>query len=286
MINIDNLVSLYPKTSAGLQGFSGSFVEGCYGLLGKNGSGKTTLFKNLIGALFADSGNISVLGLSPYQRNPELMKDIFIIPEVPFFANINPQTYIKATQLFYSNYQPNIMAELTKAWKLPTRNSLLKMSQGQKKKFLIAFAIACKTKILLLDEPTNGLDIESKLLFRERFSEFISPDQLVIISTHHIKDIENLIDHITFIDEGKHQGSFAITDLNENFTTRVAKSTTATTLFSISQRNEYFILEHKQKKTTSKSNTSKKTTHPLDLELFYTAFQVVPEKITAVLHNQ
>ena len=77
------------------------------------------------------------------------------------------------------------------------------MSYGQKKKVLISFALATKARVLLMDEPTNGLDIMSKSQFRKILAEALDEERCIIISTHQVKDLENLIDHVTIIDEGK-----------------------------------------------------------------------------------
>lgn len=81
-------------------------------------------------------------------------------------------------------------------------NKLDEMSYGQKKKTLISFGIACNTKLILLDEPTNGLDIPSKSQFRKIIAKSTNPGNCILISTHQIKDIENLIDHVLIINEG------------------------------------------------------------------------------------
>jgi ABC-2 type transport system ATP-binding protein len=77
------------------------------------------------------------------------------------------------------------------------------MSYGQKKKVLISFALACNTDLLLMDEPTNGLDIMSKSKFRKVIAGAVDEGKCIIISTHQVKDLENLIDRITIIDEGR-----------------------------------------------------------------------------------
>jgi ABC-2 type transport system ATP-binding protein len=77
------------------------------------------------------------------------------------------------------------------------------LSFGQQKKFVIAFALACHTRVLILDEPTNGLDIPSKVRFRKLIASVMNEDRLIVISTHQIRDLENLIDHIVIVDEGK-----------------------------------------------------------------------------------
>ena len=82
-------------------------------------------------------------------------------------------------------------------------STLQNMSYGQKKKVLISFGLACNTAMLLMDEPTNGLDIMSKSQFRKVMAGVLDENKCIVISTHQVKDLENLIDRITIIDEGK-----------------------------------------------------------------------------------
>jgi len=77
------------------------------------------------------------------------------------------------------------------------------LSFGQQKKFIIAFALACNTRILLMDEPTNGLDIPSKIHFRKLIASVLHEDRTIIISTHQIRDLDNLIDRVIIVDEGE-----------------------------------------------------------------------------------
>jgi ABC-2 type transport system ATP-binding protein len=95
------------------------------------------------------------------------------------------------------------MDRLLEEFELPIGNNLQRLSLGQKKKFLIAFALSTRCRLLVLDEPTNGLDIPSKSLFRKVLAGSLDENQLVIISTHQVKDVENLIDTIIILDNGK-----------------------------------------------------------------------------------
>ncbi len=83
------------------------------------------------------------------------------------------------------------------------KKNLNGLSHGQRKKFLIAFALSTNCSLLILDEPTNGLDIPSKSLFRKILVSSVAEEQLVLISTHQVKDIETIIDTIVVLDEGK-----------------------------------------------------------------------------------
>ena len=83
------------------------------------------------------------------------------------------------------------------------KGKLNTLSFGQQKKFIIAFALACNTRILLLDEPTNGLDIPSKIKFRKLIASVFTGDKMIFISTHQIRDLDNLIDNVIIVDNGE-----------------------------------------------------------------------------------
>ena len=113
---------------------------------------------------------------------------------------MNTVTSTNNTQ-YQNNY--NKVDKIIKEFELDANKSLEKMSYGQKKKFIIAFALATQCKILVLDEPTNGLDIPSKLLFKKVVAGEITEEQIVIISTHQVNDINNLIDKVVIVESGR-----------------------------------------------------------------------------------
>jgi ABC-2 type transport system ATP-binding protein len=205
MIDIKNLTFNYAKKQQPLfheldcELQAGSIV----GLLGKNGAGKTTLLKLMIGLLFPTKGDISILGHEPSKRQPSLLQDVFFVSEEFYLPSISIQNYIKANAGFYPRFDQDLLLKLIKDFELPETKSLQKLSYGQKKKFLISFALATKCHLLVLDEPTNGLDIPSKSIFRKVLAGSLDEDQLVIISTHQVKDVENLIDKVLMLDNGK-----------------------------------------------------------------------------------
>jgi ABC-2 type transport system ATP-binding protein len=205
MIAIKNLTFNYAKKQQPLfneldcELQTGSIV----GLLGKNGAGKTTLLKLMIGLLFPDKGDISILGHEPAKRQPSLLQDVFFVSEEFYLPPISINNYVKANAGFYPRFDKELLLRLIKDFELPETKSLQKLSYGQKKKFLISFALATKCHLLVLDEPTNGLDIPSKSIFRKVLAGSLDEDQLVIISTHQVKDVENLIDKVLMLDNGK-----------------------------------------------------------------------------------
>jgi len=174
-----------------------------YGLLGKNGAGKSSLLRNITGLLFPLAGKIDVVGYEPQKRLPAFLQDIFFIPEEIYLPPVTIDRYLSLMAPFYPKFDEtqfrNYIAELD----IPVANKLTGMSYGQKKKVLIAFALSTNTRVLIMDEPTNGLDIPSKSQFRRLVSGALDKDRLILISTHQVRDLDNLIDAIVILEDSK-----------------------------------------------------------------------------------
>jgi ABC-2 type transport system ATP-binding protein len=178
---------------------SGSIV----GLLGKNGAGKTTLLKLMIGLLRPTEGTVRIMEQQPDEREPSLLQDMYFLPEEFHHPSVTIKQYVKANSGFYPRFDLALLNRLITDFELPENKRLNELSYGQKKKFLISFALSTKCRLLVLDEPTNGLDIPSKSIFRRVMAGSLDADQLVIISTHQVRDVENLIDRVLMLEKGK-----------------------------------------------------------------------------------
>jgi ABC-2 type transport system ATP-binding protein len=111
--------------------------------------------------------------------------------------------FVSMNASFYPRFDIDIMNELFGTFELSPAERIDRLSYGQKKKFLISFALATRCRLLILDEPTNGLDIPSKATFRKVMAGTLNEDQLVLISTHQVKDVDNLIDRIVILSNGQ-----------------------------------------------------------------------------------
>jgi len=202
MVCIQNLHFSYPKK----QIFGGLNLQikagNIYGLLGKNGTGKSTLLSNIAGLLFPKSGNISVLGFNPAKRQPAFLQDIFFIPEEFHLPDVSIGRFVKYTSPFYRWFNEELFAAYLAEFQIPYNSNLQRLSYGQKKKVLISFGLAANTSLLLMDEPTNGLDIAGKSQLRKIMAAAVDEKKSIIISSHQVKDLENLIDSVIIIDEG------------------------------------------------------------------------------------
>jgi len=185
------------------QGLSLSLEPGyIYGLLGKNGTGKSTLLKNIAGLLFPDKGEIRVMDREPGKRRPAFLEDVYLVPEEFTLPPIGIGQWVRYNSVFYPKFDEALFAKAISDFAVPTGSKLNEMSYGQQKKALISFALAANTSLLLMDEPTNGLDILSKSQFRKVIAGCLDEGKCIIISTHQVRDLENLIDRVMIIDEG------------------------------------------------------------------------------------
>ncbi|MFI5155660.1 MAG: ATP-binding cassette domain-containing protein [Chitinophagales bacterium] len=203
MITIQNLHFSYKKKPI-FKGLSLQLQPGhIYGLLGKNGTGKSTLLRNIVGLLFPDKGKIEVLGFVPGLRQPAFLQQVFLVPEEFYLPDVPLQHLVDHHAPFYPQFDTKRFGKYIQEFDVPSDTTLQKMSYGQKKKVLISFGLATSAPMLLMDEPTNGLDIMSKSQFRKVMAAELNDQKCIVISTHQVKDLENLIDRVTIIDEGK-----------------------------------------------------------------------------------
>ncbi len=224
MIKITNLSFAYHKKGNLFNDLNLELTGGnIYGLLGKNGAGKTTLLKMINGLLFPAGGDCRVLEFKSCERDPELLAELFFITEE---FSVPPLT-VKEYQALYAPFYPcfnakefqNYLGEFS----ISEQDKLTRLSYGQKKKFYIAFGLATGSRILILDEPTNGLDIPSKSQFRKLLAATINDDRVFLISTHQVRDMQQLIDPVIILDNGAIIFQRSLVEVNEKLNVQLVK---------------------------------------------------------------
>ena len=204
MITINELFFCYSKKKPLFEQLDLELKPGhINGLLGKNGAGKTTLLKLICGLCFPVEGSIRVGDHIPKDRKPLFLGDIFLLPEEVYLPASSPAKLESIQSVFYPGFDSSKFRKILYRFEVELKDKMGKLSYGQKKKVMIAFALACNTRCLLLDEPTNGLDIPSKASFRSILAGSFEEDRLIIISTHQVRDLQSLIDNILILDQGK-----------------------------------------------------------------------------------
>ena len=174
------------------------------GLIGPNGAGKTTLLKALLGLTDCD-GDLSVLGLYPFRQRKQLMRQICFIADVAVLPR-----WIKVSQLLdyveaiHRNFTRARAEALLKQTKVSAGSKVKELSKGMVTQLHLSIIMAIDAKLLVLDEPTLGLDI----LFRKEFyanllNDYFDEERTILITTHQVEEIENLLTDIMFINDGK-----------------------------------------------------------------------------------
>lgn len=202
MIDVQNLSFSYGRRKAKvLEDFSMKLDKGSvYGLLGKNGTGKTTLLYLMAGLLRPQRGNVLYKGIDVTKRYPSVLQDMFLVPEEFALPSMSLKQFVKANAPFYSRFSNELLNACLRDFDMNEDIHLGELSMGQKKKAFMSFALATNTSLLMMDEPTNGLDIPSKSQFRKVIASGMTDDKSVIVSTHQVRDIDSLLDHVLIMD--------------------------------------------------------------------------------------
>ena len=202
MIDVNQVSFSYGKRKAKvLDNFSMSLEEGSvYGLLGKNGTGKSTLLYLMAGLLRPQAGRVLYKGADIVKRDPCSLQDMFLVPEEFALPNVSLKQYVKLNAPFYPRFSEELLRACLRDFDMNDDIHLGELSMGQKKKAFMCFALATNTSLLLMDEPSNGLDIPSKSQFRKVIASGMTDEKSVIISTHQVRDIDSLLDHVLIMD--------------------------------------------------------------------------------------
>ena len=279
MITIRNLDFWYSKRESLFAGLNLDMQPGhIYGLLGKNGAGKTTLLKIMCGLSFPKRGEVFLDHWIPRQRHPGFLQEIFLLPEEIYLPLVNAESLIRLYAPFYPQFSREQFARAMECLEVNTVRKLNKLSYGQKKKIMIAFALACNTRYLFLDEPTNGLDIPSKAAFRSLLAAAFSEDRTIILSTHQVRDLQSLIDHVLIL-SGRHimiHQSLDFIGSRLKFQRSVTKPEMPGLLYSWNtEMGHACILPNFDNEPG-----------PVDIETLFNGALEVPEKITHLLHSE
>ncbi|MBQ8047869.1 MAG: ABC transporter ATP-binding protein [Prevotella sp.] len=202
MIDIQNLSFRYPSHGdIVFREFNMQLETGhIYGLLGPNGAGKSTLLYLMAGLLTPQEGHVLCDGIDVRRRLPATMREVFIVPDEFELPHVSLDDYIRTNSVFYPHFSEDDMHTYLQTFGMTSNVNLGALSLGQRKKIFMSFAMATHTKVLLMDEPTNGLDILGKQQFREFILAGKKADSIFVVSTHQVKDVEQILDHVLMID--------------------------------------------------------------------------------------
>jgi len=222
MLQIKDLKFSYLKPNRELfNDFSLDLLPGnVYGLLGKNGAGKSTLIYLMTGLLTPASGQVTLDGNDVRRRLPITLSDMFLVPEEFDLPHISLNKFISINAPFYPRFSMDDMNRYLDIFEIEHNIKLQSLSMGQKKKVFMSFALATNTQVLIMDEPTNGLDIPSKSQFRKIIAMGMNDEKLMLFSTHQVRDIEAILDHVTIIDQSRVLLNTSIADVSSRLAFR------------------------------------------------------------------
>ena len=247
MLKVENLTFSYPRQKRPV--FDRFSLElnpgGIYGLLGRNGAGKSTLLYLICGLLTPKEGTVSYNGTITRRRLPSTLGDIFIVPEEFKLPSISMKEYVAINSKFYPKFSHDDLVKHLSQFDMDINLNLGTLSMGQKKKAYMCFALACNTSLLLMDEPTNGLDIPGKSAFRSFIASVINDERTIIISTHQVRDVDSILDHIIIMDNHTALLNAPISEIMDKllFYTTDSPETAERALYSKPALGGYSIIE-------------------------------------------
>ena len=175
-----------------------------YGLVGPNGAGKSTAIRHITGIYRPDSGSITVEGLPVYE-NPQIKQTIGYIPDDVFFF---PAATMEEMRKFYKGMYPKfddaLFERLYEAFDLPRKGQIRRFSKGMQKQAAFHLTLACRPDILILDEPVDGLDpVMRRQVMSLILSDVAEHGTTVLISSHNLRELEDVCDHVGIMDHGR-----------------------------------------------------------------------------------
>lgn len=280
MLQVENISFSYGRRKPEvLSDFSFSLEKGrVYGLLGKNGVGKSTLLYLMCGLLTPKHGRVLYHGVDTRRRLPETLRDVFLVPEEFDLPAVSLVQFVELNSPFYPNFSKEDMMTYLHLFEMDWNIHLGGLSMGQKKKVFMSFALATHTSLLLMDEPTNGLDIMAKSQFRKFIASGMSDERTIVISTHQVRDIDNVLDHVVIMNNSRVLLDESIVRVTERlaFVESDSPALAEEALYKLpSVQGNSLLLPNREGVETK-----------LNLELLFGAVLANPEKIKELFHSK
>ncbi|MBD5162690.1 MAG: ABC transporter ATP-binding protein [Oscillibacter sp.] len=217
MIEVKNAV----KTFDGFAALDGASITvpdgGVYGLVGPNGAGKSTIIRHLTGIYRPDSGAVLVDG-APVYENPEKKALIAAIPDDwYYFQSATIRDMMRFYKGFYPNFDMARYERFKEVFTLPEKSPIRRMSKGMQKQAAFWLTMCCRPKYLILDEPVDGLDpVMRRQVWSLMMGDVTEHGTTVLVSSHNLRELEDVCDHVGIMNKGKVLLERSLTDLQEN----------------------------------------------------------------------
>ena len=173
------------------------------GLVGRNGAGKTTLMRIITGQEFPSSGDLRVFGQAPAENDPVLRRMVFVREEQSY-PDFQVRHAIRVASWFYPNWSEDLAQQLLSDFALPPKRRIKRLSRGMRSAVGIVIGLAARAELTLFDEPYAGLDAVARQLFYDRLlAEFAERPRTIVLSTHLIDEVADLLEHVVMLDRGR-----------------------------------------------------------------------------------
>jgi ABC-2 type transport system ATP-binding protein len=173
------------------------------GLLGRNGAGKTTLMRIITGLEFPTAGDLRVFGEVPAENDPVLRRMVFVREEQAY-PDLRVEHVIQVASWFYPNWSEDLARQLLSDFALPPKRRIKRLSRGMRSAVGIVIGLAARAELTLFDEPYAGLDAVARQLFYDRLlAEFAEHPRTILLSTHLIDEVADLLEHVVMLDHGR-----------------------------------------------------------------------------------
>ena len=204
MLELKNVSKSFGKFKA-LDNLTMTIPQGSvYGLVGPNGAGKTTAIRHITGVYRPDSGSVTLAG-EPVFENPEAKAKIGYIPDDIFYY---PAATLEDMRRFYRDIYPTfddaLFERLREIFPLPEKSPIRRFSKGMQKQAAFHLTLAARPRMLVLDEPVDGLDpVMRRQVMSLILSEVADTGATVLISSHNLRELEDVCDHVGIMDHGR-----------------------------------------------------------------------------------
>jgi len=204
MLELKNVTKTFGAFKA-LDGLTLTVPRGAvYGLVGPNGAGKSTAIRHLTGIYRPDSGTITIGGAAVYE-NPEIKETIGYIPDdIFFFTSATLEDMGKFYAGMYPRFDHALFERLKEIFRLPEKTPIRRYSKGMQKQAAFQLTLCCRPDVLILDEPVDGLDpVMRRQVMSLILSDVAERGTTVLISSHNLRELEDVCDHVGIMDHGK-----------------------------------------------------------------------------------
>ena len=217
MLEMRNVTKLFGNFTA-LNDLSMTVPQGAvYGLVGPNGAGKSTAIRHLTGIYRPDCGEITMDG-APIYENPALKERIGYIPdEIFFFPSASLEEMRKFYRDMYPKFDDKLFGELYDVFKLPKKGQMRRFSKGMQKQAAFHLTVCTRPDVLILDEPVDGLDpVMRRQVWNLILSDVAQRGTTVLVSSHNLRELEDICDHVGIMDRGKMLLERSLADMQGN----------------------------------------------------------------------